>query len=55
MLSVAELESPVQASGGTPRIPNILFVSPAQTPQAHDVSEPLAISSQLPDVREGKG
>ena len=52
-MSSVDLDSPVQASSGTPRFPSILFVGPAHTPQAHDVTEPPAISSQLPDVREG--
>ena len=52
-MSVADLESPVQSSNGTPRFPSILVVGPAHTPQAHDVTEPPAISSQLPDVRKG--
>ncbi len=49
-MMVCDLESSIKTSPETPRFPSISYSGPIQTPQAHDVTEPPAISSQLPEV-----
>ena len=49
-MMVSELDSGVRTASETPRFPSISYSGPIQTPQAHDVTEPPAISSQLPEV-----
>ena len=50
VLIVSELDCPIQTSADTPHFPSISYAGPVHTPQAHDVTEPPAISSQLPEV-----
>ena len=50
VLAVASMDVRIQASPSTPRLPSISSVGPTQTTLTHDVTEPPAISSQLPEV-----
>ena len=51
ILTVAALDQPILPAPPTPQLPSIASVGPAQTSLTHDVPEPPAISSQLPEVR----
>ena len=49
-MAVSSPDQPVTPAPLTPQLPSVASVGPAQSSLSHDVPEPPAISSQLPEV-----
>ena len=52
LIMVALIDTPMKASSSSPLLPSISSMGPANTPLAHDVTEPPAITSQPPEVTD---
>ena len=50
LMMVGLIDSPIKAASSSPIFPSIMSVGPTNTPLAHDVTEPPAITSQPPEV-----